>query len=169
MKKKRKIAFTTLIIICLSAIFIKNLIFVEYKVEGVSMQPTYEEGKLLSVNRLSLFFHSLKRFDVILFQLPKSNETYVKRIIGLPGDEIHYKDDMLYVNGEAMEEPFLSHRSSNLSKSMGNFTLEEVIDKTRIPEGYFFVIGDNRLQSRDSRHFGLVHIDNIIGKVGDKK
>ncbi|MDQ0232238.1 signal peptidase I [Metabacillus malikii] len=167
--KKRGIAFIA-IIIFLSVITMKNLMFVEYEVEGVSMQPTFEEGKLLSINKFGLYFHSVKRFDVILFQLPTSDKTYVKRVIGLPGDEIHYEDDQLYVNGTAVNEPFLSNKEKeNGTKLTGNFTLEEITNKTKIPKGYLFVIGDNRLQSRDSRHFGLVHIDNVIGRVGEKQ
>ncbi len=168
--KKRGIAFTA-VGVCLTAIFLKNLIFVEYKVEGVSMQPTYEEGRLLSINKLGFLFSSLKRFDVILFHLPNSEEIYIKRIIGLPGDEIHYKDDQLYVNGKAIKEPFLTSSKENpdLIKETGSFTLEEITNKARIPKGYIFVIGDNRIQSRDSRHFGLVKIDDVIGTVHDEK
>ncbi|MGM7719457.1 signal peptidase I [uncultured Metabacillus sp.] len=165
--KKRGIAFTT-VGICLMAIFLKNLIFVEYKVEGVSMQPTYEEGMLLSINKLALYFDSLDRFDIVVFHLPDREQIYVKRVIGLPGDEIYYKDDQLYVNGKAVDEPFLpSIKENQVTKQIGNFTLEEIIDKTKIPKGYIFVIGDNRLQSRDSRHFGLVKIDDVIGTVGE--
>ena len=168
--KKRRIAFTA-VGICLTAIFIKNLVFVEYKVEGVSMQPTYEEGRLLSINKLGFIFSTLKRFDVVLFHPPNSEEIYIKRIIGLPGDEIHYEDDQLYVNGNAVNEPFLtsSDQNENIIKKTGSFTLEEVTDKAKIPKGYIFVIGDNRIQSRDSRHFGLVKIDDVIGTVEGKK
>lgn len=165
--KKRGIAFTT-VGICLMAIFLKNLIFVDYKVEGVSMQPTYEEGRLLSINKLGLYFDAINRFDVVVFYPPNSEKIYVKRVIGLPGDEIHYKDDQLYVNGKVVKEPFLPIREkADVTKLTGNFTLEEITKKRKIPEGYIFVIGDNRLQSRDSRHFGLVSIDDVIGTVGE--
>jgi signal peptidase I len=166
--KKRGIAFTT-VGICLVAILLKNLIFVEYKVEGVSMQPTYEEGRLLSINKLGRYFTSLKRFDIVVFYPPNSEKIYVKRVIGLPGDEIYYKDDQLYINNKAIKEPFLpSKENSDVTKLTGNFTLEEITDKTKIPKGYIFVIGDNRLQSRDSRHFGLVKLEDVIGNVGNQ-
>ncbi|QGQ44598.1 signal peptidase I [Metabacillus sediminilitoris] len=167
--KKRRIAFTT-VGVCLVAILLKNLIFVEYKVEGVSMQPTYEEGRLLSINKLGVYFTPLKRFDIVVFYPPNSDEIYVKRVIGLPGDEIHYKDDQLYVNNKAVNEPFLPLKdNSNVTKLTGNFTLEEITNDIKIPKGYIFVIGDNRLQSRDSRHFGLVKMDDVIGTAGDRK
>lgn len=167
--KKRRIAFTT-VGVCLVAILLKNLIFVEYKVEGVSMQPTYEEGRLLSINKLGVYFTPLKRFDIVVFYPPNSDEIYVKRVIGLPGDEIHYRDDQLYVNNKAVNEPFLPLKdNSNVTKLTGNFTLEEITNDTKIPKGYIFVIGDNRLQSRDSRHFGLVKMDDVIGIAGDRK
>jgi signal peptidase I len=167
--KKRRIAFTT-VGVCLVAILLKNLIFVEYKVEGVSMQPTYEEGRLLSINKLGVYFTPLKRFDIVVFYPPNSDEIYVKRVIGLPGDEIYYKDDQLYVNNKAVNEPFLPLKdNSHVTKLTGNFTLEEITNDTKIPKGYIFVIGDNRLQSRDSRHFGLVKMDDVIGTAGDRK
>ncbi|WP_273125722.1 signal peptidase I [Metabacillus sp. HB246100] len=166
--KKRGIALTA-VGICLLVIFLKNLVFVEYKVEGVSMQPTYQEGKLLSINKLGMYFHSLKRFDIVVFQLEETGETYVKRVIGLPGDEIHYRDDQLYVNNQKVSEPFLKEGKTDEIKQTGTFTLEEITDKTKIPNGYLFVIGDNRIQSRDSRHFGLVKIDEVIGTVSSKK
>lgn len=165
--KRRGIAFSA-VGICFVVIFVKSYIFVEYKVEGVSMQPTYEEGRLLSINKLEMYFQSLKRFDVVLFQLTDTEEIYVKRVIGLPGDEIHYKDDQLFINGKKVNEPFLDEAKNKLNKQTGNFTLEEITDKTRIPEGYIFVIGDNRIQSRDSRHFGLVKIVDVIGTVKNK-
>jgi signal peptidase I len=91
-------------------------------------------------------------------------------VIGLPGDEIYYKDDQLYVNNKAVNEPFLPLKdNSNVTKLTGNFTLEEITNDTKIPKGYIFVIGDNRLQSRDSRHFGLVKMDDVIGTAGDRK
>lgn len=165
--KKRGIALTT-VGICFTAVILKSLVFVEYKVEGISMQPTYEEGKMLSINKLGIYFNSLKRFDVVVFHPPNSDEIYVKRVIGLSGDEIHYVDDQLFVNGKAVNEPFLSTKEgTEVMKQTGNFTLEQITNKTKIPEGYIFVIGDNRLQSRDSRHFGLVSIDDVIGKVGN--
>lgn len=167
--KKRGIALTT-IGICFTAVILKNLIFVEYKVEGISMQPTYEEGKMLSINKLGIYFNSLKRFDVVVFHPPNSEEIYVKRVIGLPEDEIHYEDDQLFVNGKAVNEPFLSlEEKTEVMKQTGNFTLKQITNKTRIPKGFIFVIGDNRLQSRDSRHFGFVSMDDVIGKVGNNK
>ncbi|WP_226670023.1 signal peptidase I [Metabacillus litoralis] len=165
--KKKGIAFSA-VGICFLAIFVKAYIFVEYKVEGVSMQPTYEEGRLLSINKLGIYFQSLKRFDVVLFQLEDTQEIYVKRVIGLPGDEIYYKDDQLFINGKKVNEPFLDEKKNKVNNQIGNFTLEEITNKTRIPKGYIFVIGDNRIQSRDSRHFGLVKIVDVIGTVKNK-
>lgn len=166
--KKRGIAFSA-VGICFVTIFVKSYIFVEYKVEGVSMQPTYEEGRLLSINKLGMYFDSLKRFDVVLFQLSGTEEIYVKRVIGLPGDEIHYQDDQLFINGKKVNEPFLDDEKNKVNKQTGNFTLEEITNKTRIPKGHIFVIGDNRIQSRDSRHFGLVKIVDVIGTVKNKE
>lgn len=162
MMKKRSVAFTTIGVLVVM-IILKNLIFVEYKVEGISMRPTYKEGSLLSINKYSHFFLPVKRFDVVVFRGPDKKDDYVKRVIGLPGDEIEYKDDQLFVNGEPVPEPYLS--TKKLGTQTGNFTLKEITGKRKIPEEYLFVIGDNRIQSYDSRHFGFVKAEQIVGKV----
>ncbi|MFC0274565.1 signal peptidase I [Metabacillus herbersteinensis] len=162
--KKRIVAFTTIGVL-VSIIILKNLLFVEYKVEGVSMRPTYEEGSLLSINKYSHYFLPVKRFDVVVFRGPGKKEDYVKRVIGLPGDKIEYKDDQLLVNEEPVPEPYLS--TNKLGTQTGDFTLKEKTGKRKIPEGYLFVIGDNRIQSYDSRHFGFVKADQVVGRVSE--
>ncbi|MRX73529.1 signal peptidase I [Bacillus lacus] len=148
----------------------KSFIFTEYKVEGISMQPTLEEGRYLSINRLSHLFVPVKRFDVVVFLAPHTRENYVKRIIGLPGDSLEYKNDQLYVNGVLMNEPFLLQEKDKLpgSRMTGNFSLKDISHHRTIPKGHFFVAGDNRLYSRDSRHFGLVRSEDIVGRVSVK-
>lgn len=130
------------------------------------MMPTLESGNWLVVNKLSYDIGPIHRFDVIVFHATR-NEDYVKRVIGLPGDRIEYKNDVLYVNGKRMDEPYLRPYKQSLAggKLTGDFTLEEVTGKTRVPPGCVFVLGDNRLGSWDSRHFGFVKISRIVGKV----
>lgn len=133
------------------------------------MMPTYEDGDKVIVNKIGKKISEFDRFDVIVFKAPEG-KNYIKRIIGIPGDHIEYKDDVLYINGETYDEPYLDAYKSQL-KDFGNltydFTLEEVAGIHEVPEGYFFVLGDNRRRSLDSREqsVGLVSMDKILGEV----
>ncbi|OAT72046.1 MULTISPECIES: signal peptidase I [Parageobacillus] len=147
-------------------LILRFLCFTNYMVEGKSMMPTLQEGNLLIVNKLSYQIGNIHRFDVIVFHANKK-EDYVKRVIGLPGEQIEYKNDMLYINGKKIAEPYLQpykHKWSG-GKLTGDFTLEELTGKKRVPKGCIFVLGDNRLRSWDSRHFGFVKISQVVGKV----
>ncbi|MCZ0755391.1 signal peptidase I [Anoxybacillus sp. J5B_2022] len=141
---------------------IRFLVFTNYIVEGESMMPTLQQGNLLIINK----WGSIHRFDIVVFHA-NTQEDYVKRVIGLPGDRIAYKNDVLYVNGKPMEEPYLKPYKRKLidGKLTGDFTLEEVTGKKVVPKGCVFVLGDNRLNSWDSRHFGFVKMSRIVGKV----
>nr|WP_245629359.1 signal peptidase I [Geobacillus jurassicus] len=145
-------------------VVLRLFVFSNYMVEGKSMMPTLESGNLLIVNKLSYDIGSIHRFDIIVFHANKK-EDYVKRVIGLPGDRIEYKNDVLYINGKKCDEPYLRPYKQKLGKLTGDFTLEEVTGKTRVPPGCIFVLGDNRLSSWDSRHFGFVKISQVVGKV----
>lgn len=146
--------------------FIRTFFFSNYIVEGESMMPTLEDGNKLVVNKIGYQIGDLNRFDVIVFHA-NQDEDFVKRIIGLPGDEIEYQQDHLYVNGKKMEEPFLEiYREQTLGGRLtGDFTLKEITGKKVVPQGKLFVLGDNRLGSWDSRHFGFISVDQVVGKV----
>ncbi|MCM3567808.1 signal peptidase I [Neobacillus mesonae] len=146
--------------------FIRTFFFSNYVVEGESMMPTLQDGNKLVVNKLGYQVSDLDRFDVIVFHAnPK--EDFVKRIIGLPGDKLEYRNDQLYINGQKFDEPFLAKykRKSPGMKLTGDFSLKEITGEDTVPEGKLFVLGDNRLGSWDSRHFGFISIDQVVGKV----
>jgi signal peptidase I len=149
----------------LTVVFLRSLVFTNYEVEGESMMPTLQDANLLFVNKIGARFGDLERFDIIVFK--GNTDDYVKRIIGLPGDRLEYKDDTLYINGKKVNETFLSSYKLKLvgGNLTGDFTLEEVTGETVIPEDSYFVLGDNRLGSWDSRHFGFVSKKQIVGKV----
>ncbi|KKK36431.1 signal peptidase [Mesobacillus campisalis] len=146
--------------------FIRIFFFTSYIVEGESMMPTLEEGNKLVVYKIGFQPEELERFDVIVFHANKK-EDYVKRVIGLPGDEIEYRNDELFINGKKVDEPFLEkYRAKAFNGSLtGNFTLEEITGKKKVPEGQLFVMGDNRHGSWDSRHFGYIPVKEVVGKV----
>jgi signal peptidase I len=147
-------------------IFIRAFFFSNYVVEGESMMPTLQDGNKLVVNKIGFHVGELNRFDVIVFHA-NEEEDYVKRIIGLPGDKIEYKEDQLYINRKKVEEPYLEkYRKAALGGQLtGDFTLEEITGSEKVPKGSLFVLGDNRLGSWDSRHFGFISTDQVVGKV----
>lgn len=143
----------------------RTVLFTPSIVQGESMMPTLEDEERVIVNKIGYNVAGLDRFDIIVFE---GNEGYnlVKRVIGLPGDTIEYKDDVLYVNGKAVEEPYLEEYRKQIapSKLTLDFTLEQMTGQKRVPDGTVFVLGDNRTNSKDSREFGFVSKEQIIGK-----
>ncbi|HLQ71870.1 MAG TPA: signal peptidase I [Bacillota bacterium] len=159
------IVLSVIVVIFLIAYVFRALLFDNYVVDGESMEPTLEDGYNLMVNKIIYDVADVDRFDVIVFH-KNVKDDYVKRVIGLPGDSIEYKDDQLYVNGEYVEEAFLESGSfSKYDTKTKDFTLKEVTGQTRVPEGKLFVMGDNRTNSLDSRKFGFISQNQIVGKV----
>lgn len=145
---------------------IRFFLFEPVLVDGQSMMPTLEDGERILVNKIGYSLGEPERFDIVVFRASEEAD-YVKRIIGVPGDHIAYENDELLINGEAQEEPYLSALQEEQSE--GNltldFTLEELLAIEEIPEGYVFVMGDNRENSTDSRIIGLVPVEEIKGSA----
>ncbi|MEG0260104.1 MAG: signal peptidase I [Lysinibacillus sp.] len=160
-------------VIGIAAIFamgMRYFIFTPVAVDGASMMPTFESGDKVIVNKIGPRLTAYERFDVVVFGEAK-NKHYIKRIIGLPGDHIAYKDDVLYINGETFEEPYLASYKEALTDKGDftyDFTLEEQLGETTVPQGQFFVLGDNRRKSIDSRDqsIGFVAQEIVLGTAG---
>ncbi len=131
------------------------------------MQPTLQRSDKVLVSKISYILGDIDRLDVLVFHT-NENEDYVKRIIGLPGDVITYYNDKLFINDKRVNEPFLqsyeAYQDSN-ERLTENFTLQSLTGRLRIPEDSYFVLGDNRRQSLDSRYFQFVKKDDIVGEV----
>ncbi|ARI78072.1 signal peptidase I [Halobacillus mangrovi] len=165
MKKKYQKAIRTILFALLLAFVFRSFMFASYIVDGESMEPTLYDGNLLMVNKVVYDWKDIRRQDVIVFHA-NEKEDYVKRVIGVGGDEIEVKHDQLYVNGELVEEHYLdSLRPNDGLPFTHDFSLEEVTGKKKVPEGQLFVMGDNRRDSLDSRYFGFVNIETVVGKV----
>ena len=149
------------------AAFIRYFLFTPIVVDGDSMMPTLENGDRMIVNKFSYKIGEPERFDIVVFHAPEKKD-YIKRVIGLPGDFVEYKDDQLYINGEPIEEPYLDTYKAQISEGnlTGDFSLKDIDPSLDvIPEGYVFVMGDNRRFSKDSRHIGIVAQEEIIGNT----
>lgn len=132
-----------------------NAISERIRVESISMQSTLFPGDYVIVNKLAYrFYGDPERGDVIVFRYPPNPEAipYIKRVIGLPGDQIHITDGKVYVNDQLTIEPYLDETTNR----GGDWT---------VPAGQLFVMGDNRNNSSDSRSWGYVPLENIIGRA----
>ncbi|NMC12219.1 MAG: signal peptidase I [Chloroflexi bacterium] len=145
--------FLETIILSLLLFFGIDSISARIRVESISMQRTLYDGNLVVVNKLAYIFGEPSRGDIIIFYPPNPEEDpYIKRVIGLPGEEVHIENGVVYINNIALEEPYI--------KAAPNYT-----GKWNVPEGSLFVLGDNRNNSFDSHSWGMVPISNVIGKA----
>lgn len=149
-----------LIIAILLAAIIRYFFFSPIVVEGTSMMPTLQNQDRMIVNKINYNIGDPKRFDIVVFHATKE-KNYIKRVIGLPGDRIEYKEDTLYINGEPYNEPYLQQYKNELID--GPLTDPFIVDE--VPEGELFVMGDNRRYSKDSRHIGTISIGEMIGNT----
>lgn len=150
----------TLVIAGAIFVVIYAFLFRPYQVNGHSMDPNFQNGEYVLTNLLELRIGKINRGDVIVFNSPVDKEKdYIKRVIGLPGDRVKIYNGEVYLNGEKLEEKFLP---SSVRTNGGDFLSEgqEVV----VPDGSYFVMGDNREFSSDSRAWGFVTRDKIIGK-----
>lgn len=139
------------IIIILVVIIIRTFIVTPAIVEGASMDYTLEDGQLVLINKFTYNFNKIERFDIVVLDNEIDNDRIIKRIIGLPNEKISYIDNQLFINNELIEVPFEFEET------------EDFIFTTQ--EGEYFVLGDNRKVSKDSRLLGNFTKEDIVGKV----
>jgi signal peptidase I, bacterial type len=142
-------------------LFIYLLVFQPHKIKGDSMQPNFPNGEYLLTDKVTYRLREPKRGDVVVFEAPGANgEEFIKRIIGLPGEQVNLKDGYVYINGKRLNEAYLK---STLKTTEGNFLSEgEVVI---VPADNYIVFGDNRVASSDSRAWGFVAKKKITGRA----
>ena len=140
--------------------FVYLLIMRPHKISGVSMSPNYPDSEYLLTEKVSYYKSPPKRGDVVVFTPPVSSDDYIKRIIGLPGENISIKESKVYINKELLKEDYLV---GDVYTQGGSFLAEGQSYKIR--EGEFFVMGDNRSHSYDSRSFGPIKWKVITGRA----
>ncbi len=142
-------------------IVIYLFIFRPNQVKGASMEPTFQSGDYIITSRITYKFKRIERGDVIVFNSPKNPHIeYIKRIIGLPGDKIEIRNNEVYVNDSILPETYISAKTK-----VWDIGFIKEGQPIIVPQNYVFVMGDNRPHSSDSREFGPIPIDSIVGVV----
>ncbi len=162
--RRELLKYGFLLVFFLGAIFfIRSFIVTPYVVDMSSMFPTLKNADIILVNRLSYVTDGPHRGDVIVFDPPSNSGEYVKRVIGLPGDYIEYTSGKVWINGNMFIED-VDKTKTNYDVS---FPIKENSDKLtlKLSENEYYVIGDNRQSSLDSRSFGPITRDKIIGRA----
>jgi signal peptidase I len=152
------------------ALFVRLVLVQAYHIPSASMVPTLETGDRVVVNRLSYQFGEIERGQVVVFSKPQGTDgenDLIKRVIGLPGETIRFVDNQVYINGLRVEEPYLAEPDSTRPRLTipGCAQVTPASDTCVIPEGHIFMMGDNRLGSSDSRVFGPIEIDSVVGRA----
>ncbi len=142
------------VLIIIIILLIRTFIVTPVRVDGISMENTLFDGDILLLNKLD---RDYDRFEVVVVDIETSSNDIIKRIIGTPGDSIKYINDTLYINDQKVDEDFLKTDTPD-------FSLSDIGYKT-IPDGYYFIVGDNRNDSSDSRTIGLISEKDIKGSA----
>jgi signal peptidase I len=151
----RELLETAALIILLYALV--NLATARFIVEGVSMEPNFQTGQYLIVSRVNYLFGSPARGDIVVFHYPRNpDEDYIKRLIGLPGDVVEIRDAQVYINGELLDEPYINEACQPARCRD---------ERWELASDEYFVMGDNRNHSSDSRVFDAVNERYIVGEA----
>lgn len=125
-----------------------------YVIESFSMEPTLVEGQHIWVNKLVYAMgHGPERGDIVVFQSWNQEKPFIKRVVGLPGETLEFRDGRVYVDGEPVWEPYLEQETIGADR------------RVALADDEFFVMGDNRGHSGDSRHYGPLPAEDVIGKA----
>ena len=154
--KKTMMAILEFIVVCLAIVFVFKGIIMPVKVDGSSMYPTLHDGDLAFMSRLDFVTIDCKQLDNVI----------IKRVIGLPGEKIVYKNDCLYVNGKYIKENYLNKSHIKDVKSRYNISYFTDDFEISVGENEIFVLGDNRVNSLDSRELGCFKIEDVLSKKG---
>ena len=153
--------FQTIVIALAIFVILYQFIAQPHRVQGASMEPNFQNAEYILTEKVGYYFHEPRRGDVIVFKFPKNKELdYIKRVIALPGETVTLRGGAVVVNGRRLEEPYLTPGTF----TAGHTTLKEGAAFAVPPDSYV-VMGDNRERSSDSREWGTVPKEDIIGRA----
>ena len=141
--------YISYIIVIILVLLFKKFVVSPIKVNGNSMFKTLHDGDIMILNIIGYRFSDVERFDIVV--VDEGDEYLIKRVIGLPGETIEYRDNQLYVNGKKVKENYSSEKTDDF--------------KVKVSKDSYFVLGDNRTNSLDSRYFGAFKRKKILGKT----
>lgn len=152
-----------------TVVFIGSLFMVIYlficqpnKIQGASMEPTFNSGEYIFTSKVTYKLRPIQRGDVVVIHAPENYEVeYIKRVIGLPGDTLLFKDGYVYLNGKLLDETYLS--GTTPLWGFRAYAKENI--PIVVPKEQLFIMGDNRPKSKDSREFGTIPASSVIGQV----
>lgn len=148
-------------IIGVIVLVVHYLIAEPHQVSGNSMFPNFHNGEYIITNKLATRFSQIQRREIIIFTSPReANKVFIKRVIGLPADSIKIQGGQIFVNGQPLDEPYLPPTTRTPA---GSYLAEG--EEIVVPQGQYFVVGDNRTGSSDSREWGPVKRELIIGQA----
>jgi signal peptidase I len=151
----------TVTFVLLTAFLIRYFLIQPFVVEGQSMEPNFHNNEYLIIDKLSYKFHEPNRGDIIIFQAPNAPQyDYIKRVIGRPGETIKIANNKIYINNQPIDETYLQPNERTLINQDPKMTMERTLGPNE-----FFVLGDNRQHSSDSREFGILDKSKILGRV----
>lgn len=141
------------IVMAVALYFLIDSVVARVRVENISMEPTLQSGEFILVNKLAYRLGEFRYGDIIVFHFPPDpREDYIKRVIGLPGDEVKVQNAKVYVNNQPLTEDYISAEP-------------EYNGAWKVPQGFIFVLGDNRNSSSDSHTWGFVPLNYVVGKA----
>ena len=152
------------------ALLIKAFLLQAFYIPSASMEPTLHEDDRVLVNKLSYRIGDIQRGDVIVFEKPEGVggdiDDFIKRVIGLPGETVSFSGGSVFIDGRELTEGYVEGAATNAGAVInGCDTTPAVADTCKVPEGMVFVLGDNRGSSQDSRFFGPIDDDTIVGRA----
>ncbi|MBZ4643923.1 MAG: signal peptidase [Deferribacteraceae bacterium] len=163
-KNKFKDTIDSIIVAFVIAMIIRAFFLQAYKIPSGSMLNTLLIGDHILVNKAAYIFTEPKRGDIVVFEYPiEPEKDFIKRVIGLPGDKIRMENKKLFINGKSYDENYVRYESDFVFNSKEN--PRDNFDEFTVPKGKYFVMGDNRDSSFDSRYWGFVSRDMIKGKA----
>ncbi|WP_087071264.1 signal peptidase I [Paenibacillus bovis] len=168
-KSEAKEWIKAIVVALLLVIVIRWFLFEPFIVDGPSMQPNFHTGERVIVNKILYDVRDPKPGEVVVLKVPSQHRDFIKRVIAVGGDTVKVEGDTLTVNGKVMSEPYIQAAIDNAHAqgsdyNINNFPTEQLPDG-KVPQGYVFVMGDNRSNSQDSRMIGYVPLGDIIGRA----